>query len=423
MPVLQGRTRAQIRQSIGYNLGAVYVSSASGIGSTTSEVVDNTLIGADDNHNGKWVVFNDANGTSGQITRVSDYASSGTILTVSPALAATSATSDTYELWDDEYNPTVINDFINQAIIDASDKIFDPVESLALHTDGKQLRFDVPSGISMLRDIFYRNGLDSKRLHACGTTFDETTDSDFTQALDTKDKRQGTQSLKLTIAAGASAGDFVTDSITSVNISGYDYIEMWVKSTVLTISGNLKLHLDDGTVTADGNDLESLDIPALTADTWTFVRMALSNPESDTAIVSIGLEYDSDLGPCTIWMDDISTVRNDSAVWERVPRNLWHVDKEESDIIFDSYFRGIAPYKLLKLVGGDKPAILSSDSATPEIPDQYLIAQGTALAFAASSGGPSTDPDQRRNQAGFWFGKASSDKRAFPMLSNVRLVQ
>lgn len=423
MPVLQGRTRAQIRQSIGYNLGAVYVSSASGNGSTTSEVVDNTLIGADDNHNGKWVVFNDANGTSGQITRVSDYTSSSTTLTVSPALAATSATSDTYELWDDEYNPTMINDFINQAIIDASDKIFDPVESLALHTDGKQLRFDVPSGISMLRDIFYRNRVDFKRLHACATTFDETTDSDFTQALDTKDKRQGTQSLKITIAAGASAGDFVTDSITSVDISGYDYIEMWVKSTVATSSGNLKLHLDSGTVTSDGNDLESLNIPALAADTWTFVRMALSNPESDTAIISIGLEYDSDLGACTVWMDDISTVRNGTAVWESVPRNLWHVDKEASDIIFDSYFHGVAPYKLLKLVGGDKPALLSSDSDTPEIPDQYLIAQGTALAFAASSGGPSTDPDQRRNQAGFWFGKASSDKRAFPMLSNVRLVQ
>lgn len=423
MPVLQGRTRAQIRQSIGYNLGAVYVSSASGNGSTTSEVVDNTLIGADDNHNGKWVVFNDTNGTSGQITRVSDYTSSSTTLTVSPALAATSATSDTYELWDDEYNPTMINDFINQAIIDASDKIFDPVESLALHTDGKQLRFDVPSGISMLRDIFYRNRVDFKRLHACATTFDETTDSDFTQALDTKDKRQGTQSLKITIAAGASAGDFVTDSITSVDISGYDYIEMWVKSTVATSSGNLKLHLDSGTVTSDGNDLESLNIPALTADTWTFVRMALSNPESDTAIISIGLEYDSDLGACTVWMDDISTVRNGTAVWESVPRNLWHVDKEASDIIFDSYFHGVAPYKLLKLVGGDKPALLSSDSDTPEIPDQYLIAQGTALAFAASSGGPSTDPDQRRNQAGFWFGKASSDKRAFPMLSNVRLVQ
>ena len=406
MPVVQGRTRAQIRQSIGYNLGAVYVSSASGNGSTTT-IVDSSLIGADDNHNGKWVVFNDVDGTSGQVTRVSDYTSSSTTLTLSPAIAASSATDDTYELWDDEYSPTALNDFINQAIIDASDRIFDPVESLALHTDGHQLRFDIPSGLSMLQNIYYRNSVESKQLHACATTFD---------------RRQGTQSLKLTIAAGLSAGDFITDSITSADISGYDYIEMWVKSTVATSSGNLKLHLDNGTVTADGNDLESLNIPALSADTWTFVRISMLNPESDTAIVSIGLEYDSDLGACTVWMDDIRVVRNDSAVWEQVPKSLWRIDKESQDIVLDRYVHGIAPYKLLKLVGGDKPALLTADTSTPEIPDQYLIAQGTALAFAASSGGPSTDPDQRRNQAGFWFGRASSDKRSFPLLTNVRLV-
>jgi hypothetical protein len=422
MPVIQGRTRAQIRQSIGYNLGAVYVSSASGNGST-STIVDSSLTGADDNHNGKWVVFNDANGTSGQVTRVSNYISSSTTLELSPAIAASSATDDTYELWDDEYNPAVINDFINQATMDASDRIFDPVESLALHTDGHQLRFDVPSGLSMLQNIYYRSSVDFKRLHACASTFDEATDSDFTQALDTKDRRQGTQSLKLTIAAGASAGDFIADSITSADISGYDYVEMWVKSTVATSAGNLKLHLDNGTVTADGNDLESLDIPAVSADTWTFVRISLSNPESDTAIASIGFEYDSDLGACTVWLDDISVVRNGSAEWVKIPRNLWHIDHGESDIVFDNYFHGTAPYHLLKLVGGDKPALLTSDTATPEIPDQYLIAQGTALAFAASSGGPSTDPDQRRNQAGFWFGRASSDKRAFPLLTNIRLVQ
>tara|TARA_R100000306_G_C4318632_1_gene113943 strand:- start:260 stop:715 length:456 start_codon:yes stop_codon:yes gene_type:complete len=151
--------------------------------------------------------------------------------------------------------------------------------------------------------------------------------------------------------------------------------------------------------------------------------MALSTPELDTAIISVGLEYDSDLGACTVWLDDINVVRNDSAVWESIPRNLWKIDQEASDIVFDKYFHGVAPYKLLKLVGGDKPALLTSDSGTPEIPDQYLISQGTALAFAASSGGPSTDPDQRRNQAGFWFGRASSDRRAFPLLTNVRLVQ
>ncbi len=68
MAVLQGRTRAQLRQSIGYNLGAVYVSSSSS-GGTTTTIVDNTLTGGDDDHNGKWVVFNDADGTSGQVTR------------------------------------------------------------------------------------------------------------------------------------------------------------------------------------------------------------------------------------------------------------------------------------------------------------------------------------------------------------------
>ena len=38
MAIVQGRTRAQLRQSVGYNLGAVYVSSASGNGSTTTIV-------------------------------------------------------------------------------------------------------------------------------------------------------------------------------------------------------------------------------------------------------------------------------------------------------------------------------------------------------------------------------------------------
>ena len=144
----------------------------------------------------------------------------------------------------------------------------------------------------------------------------------------------------------------------------------------------------------------------------------------DTAIISIGLKQTgTDLGACTVWLDDIRVVRDDSAVWEPVPKNLWRIDQEASDIVFDRYFRGVAAYKLLKLVGGDKPTLLTSDSSAPEIPDQYIIAQGTALAFAASSGGPATDPDQRRNQAGFWFGRAASDKRAFPLLTNVRLVQ
>jgi len=427
MPIVQGRTRAQIRQSIGYNLGAVYVSASSSGSSDSATIIDNTLVGADDNYNGKWVVFNDADGTTGQVTRVSDYTSSSTTLALSPSLAANAAQNDTYELWDSEYNPAAINEFINQAIIDSSDRIFDPVESLALHTDGYQLRYDVPSGLVMIQNIYYRSSVDFIQLHPCASTFDEVaTPTGFTLELDTKDKKQGSQSLKISLADGASPGAFIADSITAKNISGYDTIEMWVKVTGISsaiLAGNLKLHLDDGTVAADGTDKESLNIPAISPDTWTFVRMTLANPESDTAIVSIGLEHDADLGAdVTVWIDDINAVKSDSARWEKTPRNLWRIDLEDSAIVFDKYFHGVASYNLLKIVGGDKPALITSDTVSPEIPDQYLIAQGTGMAYAASSGGPSTDPDQRRSQAGFWFGKASADRRNFPMLRDVRLV-
>ena len=420
MAIVQGRTRAQLRQSIGYNLGATYVSSASGTGTTTT-LVDSTLIGGDDNHIGKWIVFNDASVSTVEISRVSDYTASSTTLTVSPAFANATATSDTYELWDDIYPPLRVEDFINQSILDATGHAYDPVESLALHSDGKTQRFDIPSGISMIQNVYYRTSVDSARLLSCNSAMDETVDSDFTITADTKMKKQGTASNRIVIAAGASAGDIATDSITSKDISQYDYIEFWVRSSVATSSGNLKILLDDTASCA--TPTETLSVPALSADTWTFCRVALSNPEDDTAIISVGLEYDSDLGACTVWLDDISVVANDSAEWIKVPRNLWKIDKQEKDIIFDNYYHGIARYNLLKIVGGDKPALLTADTDTSELDEQYLIARATALAFASASGGPNTDPDNKNNMAGFWMGMSQQAKRQIPLLTDVRLVE
>ena len=420
MAVVQGRTRAQLRQSIGYNLGAIYVSSASGTNAATT-LIDNTLIGADDNHIGKWVVFNDASASTVETSRVADYDSGSTTLTVSPAFALAPVADDTYELWDDIYSPARIDDLINQAIIDATGHAYDPVEKLDLHTDGLTQRFDIPSGLSMSQNIYYRLSVDFTRILSCNSAFDETVDSDITVTADAKIKKQGTASNRFVIAAGASAGDIATDSITSTDISAYDYIEFWARSTVATSAGNLKILLDDTASCA--SPLETLSAPALSADTWTFCRVALANPRSDTAIISVGLEYDADLGACTVWLDDISVVKNDSAQWVRLPRNLWRIDKEAKDIVLDNYVHGTARYSLLKLVGGDKPALLTADSATSEIDEQYVISRATALAFASASGGPNTDPDNKNNMAGFWMGMSSSARRAFPLLTDIRLVE
>ena len=420
MPAIQGRTLKQLRQAVGFNLGALHTGTAYDAGSNTT-LISLTFVGGDDSYNGKWIAVADAsNSDSTEFRIISDYTASAYRATLQQQLSFATAAGDSYEVWDEPYKPENINEFINQAIVDSTGKVYDPIENISLHGDGKQTRYDIPSGISQISKIEYRNKISYTRLHDCGTTFDEKTDGDFTQSLDTKDKKQGTQALKMVIASGASAGDFVTDSITSKNISGYDYIEMWVKSTVATSAGNLKLLLDDSASCA--SPLETLSIPALSADTWTFVRMQLSTPELDTAIISVGLEYDSDLGACTVWIDDITAVKNDTAEWSTLDRRLWKIDKEARDLILLRDGQDAIGYSLIKIVGGDKPATLSSETDTTEIPERYVIAFATMRALLANSGGSSTDPDSKRQLAGFWNEEIARAKASFPMLTNVRTV-
>ena len=433
MPSVYGRTRAQLRQSIGFNLGAIKTGTATG--GTNNTLIDvNTFRGGDDTYNGKIVIVTDASDGTTQTTQyVNDYTASNNTIQFQQNASFTVASGDTYEIWDAIYDPATINEFINQAIIDATGSVYDPIEDISLHSDGKSLRFDIPDNIAMIQNIHYRNSVDFTRLHSCNAVFDESgtstssasTNANIVASVDTKIKKQGTASNKFVYAAGASAGDVSTDKITEKDISNYDYLEGWIKITrsgeAATSAGNLKILLDNTANCA--SPLETLSVPALTDDTWTFFRVKLANPELDTAIISVGLEYDADLGAATVWLDDLSVVKNDSAEWMPIPRNLWKIDKEAKDIIFDNYVHGTARYNLLKIVGGDKPALLTGDTGTSEIDEQYIIARATALAFAHASGGPTTDPDNKNNMAGFWMGLSQSAKRAFPVLTNIRLVE
>ena len=115
-------------------------------------------------------------------------------------------------------------------------------------------------------------------------------------------------------------------------------------------------------------------------------------------------------------------VQSDTAVWEKFGRHLWSIDKESRDLVLTQSGKYEAGYALIKIVGGDKPALLSAETGTSEIDDSYIIAKATALAFASASGGAGTDPDTLRQQSAFWFGMAEQSKRAFPLLVNSRVV-
>ena len=81
MPRIYGRTREQLRKSIGRNLigHRLIVSAASSDGDTTG-LIDGTLLGGDDNYNGWWFVAtsmgaNGGHGTSRLRLRLGEQSS------------------------------------------------------------------------------------------------------------------------------------------------------------------------------------------------------------------------------------------------------------------------------------------------------------------------------------------------------------
>ena len=424
MAVTQGKTREDLRKAIGRNLGKMLTGTTSGSGSTTT-ALDATLFGGDDEYIGSYIRFTSGD-NDGSVRRITDYASSTGTMTFA-AVGATVAGSTTYELWKDQFDPQIVDEFINQSIWEITGKYFDPEENVDLHTDRINARLEIPSEIAMIQDVYYRNKFTSKELLSCDSVFDETVDSDFTVSVDTEDYKRGSASNKFVIAVGASAGDIATDSITSVNLAKYDFIEFWIKSTVATSAGNLKILLDDSASCA--SPIETLNVPALTASTWKYCRVALSNPHTDTAIISVGLEYDSDLGACTVHLDDIKAVKNDTSTWTKLPRYQWRIDKEgeqgasTQDLVLTDGGRAEVGHSLIKLVGGDEPAELSADSDTTEVPERFIVAYATALSAQAGSLRPDADIDSMRNLAAFWFAKSEQAKNDLPFLTNARLVR
>ena len=115
-------------------------------------------------------------------------------------------------------------------------------------------------------------------------------------------------------------------------------------------------------------------------------------------------------------------MHNDTAEWTTLDRRNWRIDKEARDLILVRDGHHSIGYALIKITGGDKPALLTADSSTTEIDEDYIVSQSITLALLASSGGPGTDPDAKRQLSAFWSDQAQRARRAFPMLANVRAV-
>jgi len=137
----------------------------------------------------------------------------------------------------------------------------------------------------------------------CEDAWNESVGGNVTSTADTGDYQKGSASAKLDVAAAAGVGYLATEAITSANLTAYNYLRAWVKSTVNLDAGDLDILLDDTASCA--SPLEEIDIPSLTANTWTEITVAITNPAALTAVISIGIDMNVDKGAFIFRIDQV----------------------------------------------------------------------------------------------------------------------
>ena len=383
MPVISARTRNQLERSIGNNLGAVYVGETTDSAADATSVIDSKLWGATDERKGQWVHITDTDTTGpvGEVRRVT--ANDTTVDLTTTTFSKNVVTGMEYLLWDEDFRPEDVQNLINDAVRSITRKGAPADEDLSLHTGGKISSFTVPSAVVGIQKIRFRFSETGTQLLNCDAVFDESVDTDVTASADGEDYREGSGSNKFTLAAGLdTAAAFVTDSITAKDISGHTHCEFWIKSTEALTAGDVCLLLDNDSACA--SPTETLSVPVTDSGTWTWHRVALANPQSDTGIISVGLQQKTDLGAATVWVDDISTMREGSGRWEDINKFHWRMDRANQKILFDQTAMAQMRYAPIQLLGYKKPTELTTDTTLCDIEPSYIIARATAGALRSS---------------------------------------
>ena len=415
MPVIAGRTREQLRVAVGLNLGAIYVSSATTTASSTTTLIDATLAGGDGVFNGDYLVFTSGS-NAGVIQKITGYVQSTFTLTFDQGVT-TVASGDTYELWSEQFNPLNIHEYMNSAILDATGRTYDHEEDTSLHGDLSKSRYDVPTQLDMLLQVQYRVHQDSRQIIGAGIVWDESIDADFTVAQDVEDFLFGRISTRFTIGSGVSAGDIASDSIGSLDFSRYTHIEFPMKVRDAVASDDLRLRLSN--TTNGSSTTEEITIPALVARTDTWIRVRMSTPEATTAIISVALEYNANQGDNIVWLGEVRATDAESAIWKALPRKLWRLESEARDLIFTRAGQQILSYSLIKLIGGDKPILLTTDSMENEIDDWYVISRTTELALSSLGRSRSQQEEASLSR---WGQRADEAMRSFSLGLGRRVV-
>jgi hypothetical protein len=159
----------------------------------------------------------------------------------------------------------------------------------------------------------------------CETTW--TAKTNVTVADEGTIKKVGSYSQKVSPASAFTTGLMAYRDQALGDKSAYGLVRLWIRSSIAMSAGDLQFCIDN--TAGCGSPTETLDIPALTADTWKLVFLECSDPASTmTAIASLGLKSTTDFGACDIYIDDIQFVKcfNSSLAYDANEEDLFSYD-------------------------------------------------------------------------------------------------
>ena len=147
------------------------------------------------------------------------------------------------------------------------------------------------------------NGVSSKTISLAESAW--TAQTNVTATAEATDKKEGSYSAKLSIADAFTTGLAAYEVLDqALDLSSLDSIQLWVKSSVATSSGDIELAIYNNNG-CTGTAVENVDLPALVANSWKFATVALSNNSSMTSVQCVGLNVASDNGTQTVYLDEI----------------------------------------------------------------------------------------------------------------------
>jgi hypothetical protein len=159
-------------------------------------------------------------------------------------------------------------------------------------------------------------------------------------SVDHGDKKVGSYSLSSYITSDTfTTGIIAIEELSSaLDLSSYTSIDFWIKSTTALTANDVQILLDDTPDCSNASPKETINVPAVTANTWTYCSVALGAPTSDTAIKSIGLKIAVDKNAAlTIRLDNVRVTFTEP---DRITRSavLYYDDWNGADSGYEDIF-------------------------------------------------------------------------------------